>query len=151
MAITNAGGGVGTFDPVARLSPIPDSQQPLLVELGVLQGGNRVLFAVQPGTIINGPGTCTPGPIDCEVLSLAQDETESVSSHDSGSTLFAVTAITAVGHASAAAATKAREAASARGRAVFDSDGSSLPALSLFKYESSTGSVVDLRNLTVEG
>lgn len=151
MAITNADGGVDTFGQMARLSAVPDSQRPLLVELGVLQGGKRVLFAVQPGTVINGPGTCTPGPIDCEVLSLSQDETESVSSQGGGATLFAVTAITAVGHSSAAAADRARQAASAFGRAVVDRDGFSLPALSLFKYESSTGSVVDLRNLTVEG
>jgi len=149
LAITNSGGGVDTTDPLERLSPIPSKQQPLLVELGVLQGGGKVLFAVMGGTVVNGPGACTPGPIDCEILSLGQDQTESISSRDSGAhALFAVTSIGAVTHASAADANKARDAKSAAGKALLDTS-SSLPALSLFKYEPSVGSVVDLRDLGV--
>lgn len=150
FAITNTAGGVNTVDPFERLSLVPNNQEPLLVELGVLQGGSRVLFAVQPGTVLNGPGACTPGPIDCEVLSLAQDQTEAVSSRDSGANaLFAITGITAVKHSSVAAANQARDAKSAAGQRVLDS--SDLPAVSLFKYEPSVGSVVDLRDLTVGG
>lgn len=152
MAITNSAGGVDTVDPLARLSAIPDKQQPLLVELGVLRGGKRVLFAVQPGTVVAGPGACTPGPIDCEILSLGQDQTEAISSHDSGAhALFAITGVTALNHSSAALASLARHAASSAGRAVLDSSSSSLPALSLFKYEPSVGAIVDLRDLTVGG
>jgi len=150
LTITNAEGGVNTVDPLERLSPVPSDQQPLLVELGVLQGGGRVLFAVQPGTVVSGPATCIPGPIDCEVISLGQDQTESISSaHSDENALFAITGISATGHPSAAAANKAREEKSAAGQAVLD--GFSEPAVSLFKYEPSVGSVVDLRNLTVGG
>lgn len=153
LEMTNGSGGLDTIDPLERLSVLPSDQTPMLVELGVLQGGKRVLFAVQPGTVANGPGTCTPGPIDCEILSLGQDQTESIARQSSAGTiqgpLFAVTGITADQHPSAAAAGKARRAESATGRRLLDH--STLTALSLFQYEPSVGAVVDLRNLTVGG
>jgi hypothetical protein len=154
FAITNDSGGFDTTDPLVRLSVIPSQQQALLVELGVLKGGRRVLFAVQPGTIVNGPGTCTPGPIDCQILSLGANQTEVLSAQTpAGNTVqvadFAVTGISAKGYSSAAAAAQARSAASAAGRKLVNS--STLSALSLFQYEPSLGAVVDLRNLTVGG
>ena len=72
-------GSLNTIDPLQRLSILPGKQQPMLVELGVLQGGRRVLFVVEPGTVVSGAGTCTPGPIDCEILSLAPGQTEGLS------------------------------------------------------------------------
>jgi hypothetical protein len=153
LTVTNPSGGLDTIDPLVRLSPVPDRQQPLLVELGVLKGGSRVLFAVQPGTVVGGPGTCTPGPIDCEILSLGQDQTEAVgvksSSGQSSSSLFAITGISARDYPSAAAADKARRAESAAGRAILDA--STAISLSLFRYDPSVGAVIDLRNLTVGG
>ena len=79
LAITTSGGGVNTIDPLERLSILPSKQQPMLVELGVLQGGHSVLFAVEPGTVVSGAGTCTPGPIDCEILTLNPGQTEGIS------------------------------------------------------------------------
>jgi hypothetical protein len=129
---------------------LPSNNQPLLVELGVLKGGHRVLFAVQPGTQVNGPGSCTPGPIDCEILSLGQEQTEGVSIQSSSGAvpvaLFAVTGITATDYSSSTAADNARRQESAAGRHVLDA--STLSALSLFQYESGVGAVVDLRNLS---
>lgn len=152
LAITSGNGGVNTIDPLTRLSLVPTDQQPLLVELGVEQGGKHVLFAVQPGAVVSGPGSCTPGPLDCEILSLGQDQTEQLSAQtgsvgESQVALFAITGITAVNHPSVQAADSARHAESAAGRAVLDK--SSLPSLSLFQYEPSLGAVLDMRNLTV--
>jgi hypothetical protein len=151
LAITRRSGGLDTINPLGRLSLLPSPSQPLIVELGVLKGGNRVLFAVQPGTVVSGKGTCVPGAIDCEILSLAQAQTEKLSVRtDRGVVpvaLFAVTGITAVNHSSHAAAMKARHQESRVGRRVLDH--SSLNALSLFRYEPSVGSVVDFRNLTL--
>jgi hypothetical protein len=153
LAITNPAGGLDTIDPLERLSSLPSEQQPLMTELGVLQGGQRVLFAVQPGTVVNGPGDCTPGPIDCEVLSLGQDQTESLSMQSSSGVtsvaLFAVTDIKVDDYPTAAGAAAARRNESAAGRKLLNQ--SSLSALSLFRYEPSLGVVVDLRNLTVGG
>jgi hypothetical protein len=153
FSITNSAGGLDVVDPLERLSVLPSKKQPLLVELGVLKGGRRVLFVVQPGTLVGGPGICTPGPVDCEILSLAQDQIETVSMQSAtgvvGLADFAVTAIKADEHPSVAAANRARRMASATGRHLLDS--STLSALSLFQYQPSLGAVVDLRSLTVGG
>ena len=153
MAFTNASGGFDTTDPLTRLSLLPSEQQPLLIELGVLDGGKRVLFAVQPGTVVTGPGTCTPGPIDCSVLSLAENQTENVSvSTQSGAApvgSFAVTAIGVDDRSSVAEANAARAEVSAAGRKLLNK--STADGLSLFQYDASIGAVVDLRNLTVGG
>src|SRR5579884_1659524 len=150
LAMTTASGGVNTLDPLQRLSLLPSENQPLLVELGVLRGGSRVLFAVQHGTFVSGPGTCVPGPIDCQILSLGQDQTETVGIQGGSGPLreamFAVTGIKAVEHGSASAAMEARQAASSAGKRVLNH--SSLSALSLFRYEPSLGAVVDLRNMS---
>jgi hypothetical protein len=153
LAITNSAGGVDTISPLERLSVLPSKQQPLLVELGVLKGGNRVLFAVQPGAVVSGAGTCVPGPIDCEILSLPQDQTVTLGVQSTGGiqtvALFAVTGITAANHGTTAAANAARRAESPDGRALINA--SSSTALSLFQYQPSLGALVDLRNLTVGG
>ncbi len=153
LAITNSHGGINTINSLERLSPLPSQQLPLLVELGVLRGGSRVLFAVQQGTFVSGPGTCVPGPIDCQILALSQGQTELLGIQTTrgrvAEAIFAVTAINAVGHGSASAAMKARQTASSAGRSILNH--SSLSALSLFQYEPNLGAVVDLRNLTVGG
>jgi hypothetical protein len=153
LAITTSGGGLKTIDPLERLSVLPGPQQPLLLELGVLKNTKRVLFAVQPGAVVGGAGTCTPGPIDCEILSLAPGQTEGVSKQTAtGSTpvaLFSVNSISAVDHPTVAAADAARRAASPAGRQLLAT--TTLSAVSLFQYDPSVGAVVDLRNLTVGG
>jgi hypothetical protein len=151
LAITKPTGGLDTLAPLERLTPLPSASQPLVVELGVLRGGSRVLFAVQPGTVLSGKGTCIPGPIDCEILSLAQGQTERLSVQTSNGpvrvAMFAVTRIVAAKHPSHSAAMKIRSQESRAGRRVLDH--SSLKALKLFRYEPGTGAVIDLRNLTL--
>jgi hypothetical protein len=153
LSLTTSGGGLNTVDSLERLSVLPSDQQPLLVYLGVLKGGRDALFVVQPGTVVSGPGTCTPGPTDCEILSLAQEQIESLAVSTGNATsnvaLFAVNAITADGHASVAAAHHARREASAPGRSLLAA--STLPALPLFQYQPDVGAVVDLRSLAVGG
>ena len=154
VAITNGNGGLNTIDPLQRLSELPSAQQPLLVELGVAQNGNHVLFAAQPNAIVSGPGTCIPGPIDCEILSLRANQTESIATGTGSATptvvsLFEVTGISKQSYSSAAAADKARHTHSAAGQALLAK--SKLTALSLFRYEPALGTVVDLRSLSVGG
>jgi hypothetical protein len=153
LAITTPKGGLDRIDPVERLTVLPSNSDPLLVELGVLKGGNRVLFAVQPGAVVHGPGKCTPGAIDCEVLSLGANQVESVSvqtpTGESPVAQFAVTAIGTDKHGSRSAANKARRQVSQAGSRILGK--STLKALSLFEYDPSIGAVLDLRNLTVGG
>jgi hypothetical protein len=153
LAMTNSAGGIDTSDPLQRLSVLPNAQEPLLVELGVLKGGNRVLFAVQPQAAVSGPGVCTPGPVDCEILSLAPGRIEQLSTQSVAGLVplakFAVTSIKADQHSSAGAADKSRRDESAAGRRLLNQ--SKLGALRLFPYKPSLGALVDLRNLKVGG
>ena len=153
LALTGANGNLNTIDPLERLSILPGKQQPMLIDLGVLQGGHSVVFVVEPGTVVSGAGACTPGPIDCEIITLNPGQTEGISKQTStGSTpvaLLAVNSISADQYPSAAAANKARKTASDIGRELLNQ--SRLSAISLFQYDPSVGAVVDLRNLTVGG
>jgi hypothetical protein len=87
------------------------------------------------------------------VLSLAQDQTEALAIQSpTGAVpvaLFAVTAIRADQHSSPAAADKVRRAESAAGRNLLSS--STASALSLFRYSSDLGAVLDLRNVSGGG
>jgi hypothetical protein len=153
VSITNKSGGVNPIDPFQRDGALPSDQRPLLVELGVAQGAHRVLFAVQPGSVVSGPGSCTPGPLDCELMSLAPGQTEGISTRStSGSVpvaMFQITGISADRYGSAAAAAKARATTDARGRRLLAHSASA--TLSLFQYDPSLDAVVDERNLTVGG
>ncbi len=153
LSLTTFAGDLNTIDSFERLSVLPSEQQPLLVYLGVLKGGRDALFLVQSGTVVSGPGTCAPGPSDCEILSLAQGRIESLAVSTAGGTsnvaLFSVTAIKVDQHASVASANHARREASAAGHALLKA--STLPALPLFEYQPNVGAVVDLRNLEAGG
>ena len=153
LALTEANGNLNTLDPLERLSILPSQQQPMLIDLGVLQGGKSVMFVVEPGTVVSGTGTCTPGPIDCELLTLSPGQKAGISKQANGGTtavaLLAVNSISFDQHPSVAAANKARETASKVGRQLLNQ--SPLSAISLFQYDPSVGAVVDLRNLTVGG
>jgi hypothetical protein len=149
--MTNNKNGVNAIDALQRLTPLPSSHGPLLVEWGVLQGGHRVLFVVAPGTVLRGPGACVPGPLDCEILSLAQDQIEAVSTDATSApvAMFALTDIVAVNHPSRAAAQQARQSVSWSGSQFLAQ--LPLPVLQLFPYDAGVGAVVDTRNLTVGG
>jgi hypothetical protein len=153
LALSEANGNLNTIDPLERLSILPNKQQPMLIDLGVLQGGKSMLFVVEPGTVVSGAGTCTPGPIDCEILTLKPGQTAGISKETgSGTTPVALLAVNSISfdqHPSVAAANKARETASEVGRQLLNQ--SPLNAISLFQYDPSVGAVVDLRNLTVGG
>jgi hypothetical protein len=104
--------------------------------------------------VLNGPGTCTPGPIDCEILSLAPGQTEGISVQTQKAgvksvALFAVTSLSAVDYPSPSATAAVRRMESPAGRAVLNRSHSS--ALSLFPYQPALGALVDLRNLTIGG
>ncbi len=150
LSLTNSSGGLDTISPLERLAVLPSQRTPLLVELGVLEGGDRVLFAVQPGTGLKGRGTCTPGPIDCQILSLGQNQVETLSSASRADVAqMAITGIKAAHYRSSAAAGKARRQVSAAGRRLLSRSG--LIALGLFQYEPGVGAVIDLRDLTIGG
>ena len=152
--MTSPDGGLNTIDPVVRLSPLPSAKQPLLVELGVLQGGSRVLFVVQPGTILSGPAKCLPGKVDCQIISLAPNQIESLyvkgASGPTHVSDFAVTGIKAVSHKTAADAGRCPPPGLRRS-ARSSCASCTTTRSSLFPYEPSAGAIVDQRNLTAGG
>ena len=112
------------------------------------------MFVVEPGTVVSGAGTCTPGPIDCELVTLNPGQNAGISKqaewrHHSGGPARGELDLGFDQHPSVAAANKARETASEVGRQLLNQ--SPLSAISLFQYDPSVGAVVDLRNLTVGG
>ena len=152
FAMTNTRGGFTTVDPLQRLSVLPSARKPLLVELGVLKGGQRVLFAVNSAATVSGPGVCIPGPLDCSVLSMRPGQLEALAGKTAGGVVYAdfsVTRIHAHDLGSAAAAGQARARASTAGRAALRAIDS--PVLSLFGYVERQGVVIDRRNLGVGG
>jgi hypothetical protein len=149
LAVTDQSGGFITVDPFERLGAIPSDAQPWLVQLGVLDGGKRVLFAVAPSATPSGPATCVPGPLDCEVLSVAPGQDETVAGPNGNPVTFQITGISAMTDASAAAAAKARTTADAAGTTTVRAWQPT--ALALFPYVPSRGVVVDERNLIVGG
>lgn len=151
LSVTDGSGGVTSLDPVKRLSLLPSGAQPLAVELGVLQGGKKVLFAALPGTQPSGDGDCTPSPTDCQIFALARDQVETFSAGSGESqnvvAQLAVAGITVDTHPTAAAGARARRAVSAAGQKELAA--ANLDALSLFAYRQRLGALLDLSNLTV--
>ena len=154
LAITTADGGLNTIDPLERLSILPSKQQPMLVELGVLQGGHSVLFVVEPGTVVSGAGHLHPGSdrLRDPVAEPRPDRGHlEADAHrlDSGRPVLGE-----LDQRRSAPVGRRGEQGSPRprpsvGRELLNK--SPLSAISLFQYDPSVGAVVDLRNLTVGG
>jgi hypothetical protein len=61
---------------VTRLEALPDSDNPLLVYMGVKDGGKAAVFMLDSSVTPQGDGECEPSPADCETLVLRKGETE---------------------------------------------------------------------------
>jgi hypothetical protein len=63
-------------DKVRRLEALPSADEPVLVYLGVEEGGKVAVFMVDTGVEAQGDGVCKPDPAVCETLHLREGETE---------------------------------------------------------------------------
>ena len=59
-----------------RLQPLPKTDLPALIYLGVSKDGKSALFLLEQGVEVVGDGECDPMPEDCETLRLKAGETE---------------------------------------------------------------------------
>jgi hypothetical protein len=59
-----------------RLQPLPRTDLPALIYLGVSKDGKSALFLLEQGVEVVGDGECDPTPEDCETLRLKAGETE---------------------------------------------------------------------------
>ncbi len=59
-----------------RLTPLPDSKQPLVVFQGVTAGGKSATFTLVGEAIIRGNGACIPNASQCEAIDLKPGQAE---------------------------------------------------------------------------
>jgi hypothetical protein len=61
---------------VKRLEALPVGEEPLVVYLGVADGGRSAVFMVDSSVRPDGDGACMPDPNTCETIHLREGETE---------------------------------------------------------------------------
>ncbi len=59
-----------------RLTPLPSVESPIIVYLGVEDGGKVAVFMITGEVTAQGDGECDPSPEDCQTLRLRVGETE---------------------------------------------------------------------------
>jgi hypothetical protein len=69
-------GAEKTYDNVARLTPLPSSDNPFFVYLGLKDDQKTAIFLVDADAVPSGDGTCQPSPDSCEQVELKAGETE---------------------------------------------------------------------------
>lgn len=63
---------------VKRLGALPSVEEPVLIYLGVADGGKSAVFLFEEGVEVNGDAECDPSPQACETIKLRAGETEFV-------------------------------------------------------------------------
>jgi hypothetical protein len=69
-------GAEKTYNNVARLTPLPSSDNPFFVYLGLKEDGKTAIFLVDADAVPSGDGRCAPSEEDCEQIELKAGETE---------------------------------------------------------------------------
>jgi hypothetical protein len=69
-------GAEKNYNNVARLTPLPSSDNPFFVFLGVGADQKTAIFLVNGDVVPSGDGTCSPSVDDCEQIALKVDDLE---------------------------------------------------------------------------
>ncbi len=69
-------GSVQSKSDVPRLSPLPSTQDPFFVFLGVAADGKTAMFLVSSDAVATGDGTCLPSPENCDRVDMEAGDTE---------------------------------------------------------------------------
>jgi hypothetical protein len=69
-------GAEKTYDNVARLTPLPSSDNPFFVYLGLADDQKSAIFLVDADAVPTGDGTCQPSPEECEQVELKAGDVE---------------------------------------------------------------------------
>jgi hypothetical protein len=134
---------------LARLQPLLDNTNPILVYLGVRKGGKEAVFLLDASVKAQGDGRCDSGSTQCETLVLRKGETEFLDvTDDAGKVtatyeldLLAIHADTSgVAKASTAKAAAAARKAQAIGRRVVDGHIAASGPLR-YRFNAATGEV----------
>lgn len=113
-------GAMRTYNNVARLTPLPSSDNPFFVYLGLAEDGKSAIFLIDGTAEASGDGKCSPSHDDCQQIALKAGDTEflDVASGTAGTVEYTLTlkSIKKATAASAAKAAKARARESKAGR-----------------------------------
>jgi hypothetical protein len=139
-------GAMKTYSNVARLTPLPSSDNPFFVYLGLADDGKSAIFLIDGAADPSGDGKCMPSADDCEQIALKAGDTEflDVSSGTAGTVEYTLT-VKSIKKAttSQASAAKARARESKAGREVLRQLVSDDPALlDNWNYSRSLGLLV---------
>ena len=105
---------------VQRLEAMPSADEPVLVYLGVEDGGKVAVFMVDARVEAQGDGVCKPSPATCETIHLREGETEFLDVKDERGEVTGQYQLDLIDikRRSTASAAKARAAESKAGRRV---------------------------------
>jgi hypothetical protein len=69
-------GAQKSYDNVARLTPLPSSDNPFFVYLGLADDQKSAIFLINADAVPNGDGSCKPTHDDCQQITLHAGDTE---------------------------------------------------------------------------
>ena len=69
-------GGLKTYRDVARLSPLPNAENPFFVYTGVLKDGETAVFLLSSDVVASGDGHCKPSAASCQTIEVKEGDTE---------------------------------------------------------------------------
>jgi hypothetical protein len=69
-------GAMKSYDNVARLTPLPSSDNPFFVYLGLADDQKSAIFLINADAVPNGDGSCKPSGDDCQQIVLRAGDTE---------------------------------------------------------------------------
>ncbi len=69
-------GAQKSYDNVARLTPLPSSDNPFFVYLGLADDQKSAIFLINADAVPNGDGSCKPSHDDCQQIVLRAGDTE---------------------------------------------------------------------------
>jgi hypothetical protein len=131
-----------------RLQPLMNDSDPIVVYLGLRNGGKEAVFLVDASVTAQGDGRCESGASDCETLVLRAGETEFLDVTDETGDVTAQYELDVLAIHAGKASAKASKAAAARkaaalGRRAVDAHIASSGPLR-YRYDARTGRVVRL-------
>jgi hypothetical protein len=69
-------GAEKTYTNIARLTPLPSSDSPFFVFMGLSSDQRSAIFLINGDVVPSGDGHCTPSASDCQQISLQKGDTE---------------------------------------------------------------------------
>jgi hypothetical protein len=128
---------------IKRLTPLPSSQTPLVVFMGVTAGGKNATFTLVGEAILHGSGACLPSTSQCQAIDLQPGQVEQLEYlPPNGQTIVYELKVVSIASskASAAAAQRSYRVQSRAGRELLRRTGA--PILSELRYAPNKGVLV---------